>query len=86
MKDKGKAVPESTGRKRKLKLKEYVVESEREESVGPSEWPKKRTKADLSPNKGGVEYKGKGEYPLESMVFIDLGFLDKCGCCRADGA
>ena len=85
MKGKGKAVLESIGRKRKLKSKEYVAESEGEESAGPSERPKKRTKADLSPNKGGVEYKGKGEYPLGSVVFTDLGFLDKCGHCRADG-
>ena len=49
LKSKGKAVLVAAETNRKLKLKEYVVESEDEESVGLSECPLKRARADISP-------------------------------------
>ena len=59
VKGKEKVVSDAVGVKRKVKSKEYVAESE-EESAGPSERPKKRTRVGPSPSKG-IEYKGKGE-------------------------
>lgn len=77
VKGKGKVVSAVAGTKRKLKLKAYVSVSGEEESVGLSECPVKRVRADPSPIKGGIEYQGKGECPLVSTGFTNLEFFRK---------